>query len=75
MKSIVDVDLSLLDHDAELDLLRGIAEVPGHLAVSADQRAPHRITHAAQALAARMAEQYPRIQREAAAAIAGEGTA
>lgn len=29
---------------------------------------------AAQALAARMAEQYPRIQREAAEAITGEGT-
>jgi len=53
MKSIVDVDLTLLDHDAELDLLRGIAEVPSQLALSADQRAPHRITHAAQALAAR----------------------
>ena len=53
MKPIADVDLSLLEHDAELDLLRGIAEVPGQLALSAEQRAPHRITHAAQALAAR----------------------
>ena len=53
MKPIADADLSLLSHDAELDLLRAIAEVPGQLALSAEQRAPHRITHAAQSLAAR----------------------
>jgi arginyl-tRNA synthetase len=53
MPSLAGVDLALLSHEAELDLLRAIAEVPGQLTSSADQRAPHRITHAAQSLAAR----------------------
>ena len=53
MGALAGVDLSTLSHEAELDLLRAIAEVPGQLAQSAEQRAPHRITHAAQSLAAR----------------------
>ncbi len=53
MGALAGVDLSTLSHEAELDLLRAIAEVPGQLTQSAEQRAPHRITHAAQSLAAR----------------------
>ena len=46
-------DLSRLEHEAELDVLRGIADVPSQLATAAELRAPHRLTHAAQDLAAR----------------------
>ncbi len=53
MAPFSDADLALLEHEAELELLRGIEEVPGQLRLAADQRAPHRITHAAQGLAAR----------------------
>jgi arginyl-tRNA synthetase len=53
LKAIADVDLSVLTHDSELDLLRALAEVPGKLATAAEQRAPHRLTHASQDLAAR----------------------
>jgi arginyl-tRNA synthetase len=52
LKAIADVDLSLLTHGSELDLLRALAEVPGKLATAAEQRAPHRLTHASQDLAA-----------------------
>jgi arginyl-tRNA synthetase len=53
LKPIADVDLSVLTHDSELDLLRALAEVPGKLAIAAEQRAPHRLTHASQDLAAK----------------------
>jgi arginyl-tRNA synthetase len=53
LKSIADVDLSLLQHESELDLLRAVAEVPLRLATAAELRSPHRLTHAAQDLAAR----------------------
>ncbi len=53
LKSIDDVDLSLLLHESELDLLRAVAEVPSKLATAAELRSPHRLTHAAQDLAAR----------------------
>jgi arginyl-tRNA synthetase len=46
-------DLSLLAHETELDLLRTIADVPVEIARAAELRAPHRLTHAAQDLAAR----------------------
>jgi arginyl-tRNA synthetase len=46
------VDLSLLSSEPELDLLRALAEVPTTIATSAEQRAPHKLTHAAQELAA-----------------------
>jgi arginyl-tRNA synthetase len=45
-------DLSLLASEPELDLLRALAEVPGTIEVAAAQRAPHKLTHAAQDLAA-----------------------
>jgi arginyl-tRNA synthetase len=50
---ISDTDLSLLASEAELDLLRALAEVPDQMAVAASRRAPHRLTHASQDLAAR----------------------
>lgn len=53
LRAVDDVDLSSLTHEAELDLLRAIAEVPGHIHTAAELRAPHRLTHAAQDLAAR----------------------
>jgi arginyl-tRNA synthetase len=53
LKPVADVDLSVLTHDSELDLLRALAEVPGKLAIAAEQRAPHRLTHASQDLAAK----------------------
>ncbi len=48
-----EVDLSLLAHEAETDLLRAMADVPAQLAEAAEHRAPHRLTHMAQELAAR----------------------
>jgi arginyl-tRNA synthetase len=51
--SIADADLSLLQHEAEHDLLRALADVPGQIATAADLRAPQRITHLAQDLAGR----------------------
>ena len=53
LKAIADVDLSLLLHESELDLMRVVAEVPSKLATAAELRSPHRLTHAAQDLAAR----------------------
>ncbi len=49
---IEDADLSLLGSESEQDLLRALADVPGLIAVAAEHRAPHRLTHAAQELAA-----------------------
>ncbi|MDP9330460.1 MAG: arginine--tRNA ligase [Actinomycetota bacterium] len=51
--AISDTDLSLLTSEAELDLLRALAEVPEQMAVAASRRAPHRLTHASQDLASR----------------------
>jgi arginyl-tRNA synthetase len=53
MPPIEEVDLAVLTHDAELALLRVLAEVPGAIADAAELRAPHRLTHAVQDLAAR----------------------
>jgi arginyl-tRNA synthetase len=52
LRPIEDADLSLLSTEAELDLLRDLADVPSLIATAAAQRAPHRLTHAAQDLAA-----------------------
>jgi arginyl-tRNA synthetase len=54
MKPIEEADLSLLDQEAELDLLRAIAELPAQIAAAAEIRAPHRLVHSAQDLAARV---------------------
>ncbi|MGZ8579970.1 MAG: arginine--tRNA ligase [Actinomycetota bacterium] len=53
LQPIEDADLSLLVAEAEVDLLRGLADVPGQIAYAAELRAPHRIAHAAQDLAGR----------------------
>jgi arginyl-tRNA synthetase len=50
---IDEADLSLLTHDAELDLMRALADMPAQVATAADLRAPHRLTHAVQDVAAR----------------------
>jgi arginyl-tRNA synthetase len=47
-----DADLSALASEPELDLLRALADVPGTIAGAAELRAPHKLTHAAQELAA-----------------------
>jgi arginyl-tRNA synthetase len=51
--SIAETDLSMLRSEPELDVLRAIADVPEQIAAAAEFRAPHRLTHAAQDLAAR----------------------
>jgi len=53
LRPIDEVDLSLLVHDAETDLLRAMADMPAQLAEAASLRAPHRLTHMAQDLASR----------------------
>jgi arginyl-tRNA synthetase len=53
VRPIEDVVLSLLTHEAELELLDALAAVPELLARAAALRAPHRIAHAAQDVAAR----------------------
>lgn len=41
---LAEVDLGLLAHERELDLLRALADYPAVLAHAADLRAPHRVT-------------------------------
>jgi arginyl-tRNA synthetase len=53
MRPVEEADLSRLVHDAELDLLRALAEVPATIRHAAATRGPHRLTHAAQDVAAR----------------------
>jgi arginyl-tRNA synthetase len=52
-RPIADVDLTVLVQDAEVDLLRGLAEVPTVIERAAEFRAPHRLTHTAQDVAGR----------------------
>jgi len=47
------VDLSILVEPAETELLKALAEVPALIAKAATLRAPHRVAHASQDLAAR----------------------
>ncbi len=53
VRPVDEADLSLLSHEAEGELLRAIAGVPEQVRAAAELRAPHRLTHAAQDLAAR----------------------
>jgi arginyl-tRNA synthetase len=53
IRPIGEADLSRLEDEAELDLLRAVADMPSQVAAAAEIRAPHRLTHAAQDLAAR----------------------
>ena len=48
-----EVDLGTLATEPELDLLRRIADLPDEVRQAAELRAPHRLTHYAQDLAAR----------------------
>jgi arginyl-tRNA synthetase len=49
---IDEADLSLLSTEPEVDLMRALAQVPKLVATAAAHRAPHRLTHASQELAA-----------------------
>jgi arginyl-tRNA synthetase len=53
LRPVGEADLGLLTHEAELHLLRALADVPTEIRRAAELRAPHRLTHAAQDLAAR----------------------
>ena len=53
LNPVGEVDLGRLDHDSELELLRAIADAPAEIARAAEFRAPHRLTHMSQDLAAR----------------------
>jgi arginyl-tRNA synthetase len=50
--SIDDAELTLLSTEPEQELLRALADVPALIATAAGQRAPHKLTHASQDLAA-----------------------
>jgi arginyl-tRNA synthetase len=50
---IETTDLSVLATEPEIDLMKALSEVPAVLAAAAEFRAPHRLTHAAQDLAAK----------------------
>ncbi len=52
-RPIDEVDLTVLTHGAERELLDALAAVPDGLAKAAALRAPHRVAHAAQDVAAR----------------------
>jgi arginyl-tRNA synthetase len=56
--SIEEADLSLLTHEAEALLIRKLSEFPDLIEESARLRAPHRLTHYAQALAAQFSAFY-----------------
>jgi arginyl-tRNA synthetase len=53
LRALERVDLKLLQHEAELDLLRVLADAPGVIAKAGELRAPHRLTHASQDVAGR----------------------
>jgi arginyl-tRNA synthetase len=53
IRPIAEVDLGRLVDPAEIELLKGLADVPATIRTAAELRAPHRIAHAAQDLAAR----------------------
>jgi arginyl-tRNA synthetase len=53
LQPIGTVDLSILVEPAETELLKALAEVPAVIAKAATLRAPHRVAHASQDLAAR----------------------
>ena len=52
LRPIADADLTLLSADAEVDLMRALAGIPDQIRAAAQARAPHRLTHVAQDLAA-----------------------
>jgi arginyl-tRNA synthetase len=62
LRPVGEVDLGLLTHPTEVDLLKALAELPGVIATAAELRAPHRITHASQDLAGRFHRFYAECQ-------------
>ena len=48
-----DVDLAVLTHERELDLLRTLSKLPLVIKIAADERAPHKVTHWVRELADR----------------------
>jgi len=50
---IDEVDVSILVESAEIELLKALADVPALISKAATLRAPHRVAHASQDLAAR----------------------
>jgi arginyl-tRNA synthetase len=52
-RPVDEVALDVLTHETEIELLRALADVPAVLAKAAALRAPHRLAHAAQDIAAR----------------------
>jgi arginyl-tRNA synthetase len=53
LRPLAEANLARLGRESELELLRLLADVPSEVARAAELRAPHRLTHAAQDLAAR----------------------
>jgi arginyl-tRNA synthetase len=53
LRPVDDADLSLLSTEAEIDLLKSVADVPGRIREAAELRAPHRLTYFARELAER----------------------
>jgi arginyl-tRNA synthetase len=53
LKPVDDADLSLLEAEAEIDLLKALAAAPEQVRTAAERREPHRLAHAAMDLAAR----------------------
>jgi arginyl-tRNA synthetase len=53
LRPVGDADLTLLVADAETDLMRALAAIPELISAAAQARAPHRMTHVAQDLAAK----------------------
>jgi arginyl-tRNA synthetase len=49
---LADVDLSLLTHERELDVLRSLSELPDTVVLACRERAPHKITTWVRELAA-----------------------
>ena len=60
---LADIDLSLLVHERELDLLRKLDELPDVLALASADRAPHKVTTWVRELADRVQEQSGRAIR------------
>jgi len=52
-KPLDDVDLSLLEHERELDVLRSLAELPDVVGLACADRAPHKVTTWVRELAGR----------------------
>jgi arginyl-tRNA synthetase len=52
LRPVEEADLKLLQHETELDLLGEIAELPKEVTSSASLRAPYRLTHYVEGLAA-----------------------